>query len=976
VTRVAPGTREDGEKEGHDGDKKRVDFDGIAKLLRETGDPRKVVDQLREMGYEVEEVADRGRLVQGADYHYGWIVRVGDRYIAISSGGRVGRGDVGDYVAMELPDMNIARNFLVGRYWGSGWGDPEFVKRATEAAHYEKEIDRWMREELGKAGYKVERVEWPENAAIPGFTYVIRDSQGNKIGEVQVAKLGFKYSLVNTGLPPAVMASGDPRKAAAYFVYRHETGDENIAWRLVAGDERAKDLFVSKVRYESELDARERWFRELTERGLKPLAYSKIDGRAVVSENDLFLDEKTGATYRVVLERRDDKITMRLVPASERDERILALKSLEAEGYRVVDDRTVERDGVRYAVRVEERDGSKVLRLEPEDPKKAAERETWWELWRQGYVRRGEYAVKDGVRYKVEVEERDGRYVAKLTPVGPASPEEEPRKYRSGDRRGSVEGMKQVQFTIEKLGLEKELKPEDLRFGAGGRPRDVSYIPVVDEAFYGAVGVPLSQALLQPAGRDLYWRYSTATLPGPRVQGFTFPERQELERVGETQRLYGEKFRDVWTPLTFRAPTERDLSWRTAVATGAEALTFWIPVAKGATALAAARGFKVPVLTVERTATSARGIRLPRVSGDYFEIHYVEPGKVGGGVKTAFVGQGVGEGFAVRSGPGNWEAVLARSAGPPAPGWAFEGVALTYRDVADWFKRLPSIGIRTEVKPKTVRFTEVRGFARDLLEPPRFETPPREPPKGREVKIEWAETRGTPEVGDKSPTRERPKHSEPPSGDELAKADDVGGGQRAVLKVAQVEEELVRPVRVELPVASPVQTAAKVAEEVGEVRRVSGEAPAVAPVKLSAPAERPQVAERLVEERVVEWPVETPLRGFDLVYIPATWSRDFATPLTYPFEVRAVETPISATELERERELETARSDVWTAETPSRSVRTAETQRTADTFPTPPPPAPPRYVRGGYGGGGGSAYMAYRPPRGRRGWRVYELLRI
>jgi hypothetical protein len=532
--------------------------------------------------------------------------------------------------------------------------------------------------------------------------------------------------------------------------------------------------------------------------------------------------------------------------------------------------------------------------------------------------------------------------------------------------------MKQIQFTIERLGLEKGFRPEELaeglRFGAGGRPRDVPYFPVADEVFYGAFGVPLSQAVFHPAGRELYWRYGTATLPGPQVQGFTLSERQELERVGEIQRLYGERFRDVWTPLTFRAPTERDLSWRTAVATGAEAFTFWIPAAKGAAAFAAARGLRIPILTAERTAASARGVKLPKVSGDYFEIHYVEPGKAGGGVKTAFVGQGVGEGFAVRGGPGNWEAVLARSAGPPAPGWAFEAASITYRDVADWFKRLPSIGIRTEIKPKTIRVTEVRGFARDLPEPPRFE--PGEPPKGREVKIEWG---GSPEFGDRPPTRESETKA---PGRGLAETEETAGGQRVVLKTAQVGEELVRPVRVELPVAQPVRTVAKVAEEVGEVQRVSGETPAVAPVKLSAPAERPLATERFVEEHTAEWPATVPMRELGYVYIPM-WSRDFATPLTYPFEVRNIEMPISTTELERERELETARSDVWTAETPSSSTQVVETQRTADVFPTPPPPVPPRFVGGGYGDGSGSAYMAHRSPRGaRRGWRVYERLRI
>ena len=949
--------------------------------MRETGDPRKAVERLKELGVEVEEVSES----TGANYtySYGWIVKVGDRYVAISSGHRVGRGDVGDYAVMELPDRDVARNFLVGRYWGSAWGDPEFARRAAEATAYEKELDRWMREELGKAGYRVERVEWPENAPARGFTYVIYDKEGGKVGEVQVAKIGDRYHLVDTGLPPAVKATGDPRRVAAYFVYRHETGDENIAWRLVAGDERAKELYLEKARHESELEARERWFRELTERGLKPIVHAKIDGRDVVSENDLFIDEKTGVTYRVVLERNEDKVVMRLVPASERDERLLALRSLEAEGFRVVDDGTVERDGVRYRVAVEDRDGRKVLRLEPEDPKKAAERELWWELWRQGFARRGEYAVKDGVKYKIEVEERDGRYVAKLTPVGPASPEEEPRRYRRGDQRGSLEDMKQVQF-IERLGLEKEFRLEDLRFGPEGRPRDVPYVPVADEAFYGVFGVPLSQAVAHPAGRELYWRYGTATLPGPRVQGFTLPEWQQLERAAEIQRLYAERFADVWTPLTFRAPTERDVNWRTAVATAAEAFTFWIPTVKGAAALAASRGLKIPVLTAERTATSARGVRLPRVPGDYFEIHYVEPGKVGRDVKAAFVGYGIGEGAAIRGAPGNWEAVFTRSAGSPAPGWAFEGISADYRDVADWLKKLPSIGIRAETKPKVLRFTEVRGFARDLPEPPRFESPPRapprEPPRGREARVEWREelptrehepppreTPKAPALDDvKPPAREQPApRLEPQS---VAKVEEVG-----LAKVAQVEEELVRPIRAELPVAQPVRAQAaavlKAEEEELERRRVSGEAPAVAKAPVA------KALERLVEEHEVTWPASAPLRELGYVYVPATWSRDFTAPLTYPFETR--ETP---TAYESERVAETARYDAWTAEVSGRTAQTADAtvagMRAEGGF-TPPPPPTPYAVRGWGGGGRDSAHVLQRPARlTRRGWRLYEVLRI
>jgi hypothetical protein len=972
---VAPGAPDDGDKSrdkgdssGNEGrDRKQVGFDDVVKLLKETGDPKKVVEKLREMGVEVEEVSETSKLLNYT-YRYGWIVKVGDRYIAITSGHRIGRGDVGDYVAMELPDEGAARNFLVGRYWGTLWGDPEFVKRAAEATWYEKELDRWMREELGRAGYVVERVDWGPNAAFRGFTYIIRDSQGNKIGEVQVARVGGRYVLVNTGLPPAVMASGDPRVAAAYLVYRHMTGDENLAWRLATGDERARELLESKIRYEQELEIRERWFRELSERGLKPIAYSKIDEREVVSEGDLWLDERTGVTYRVVLERQGDRITMKLVPATERDERLLALKSLETEGYRIVDDKTVERDGIRYVVRIEERDGKKVLKLEPypEDARKAAERELWWELWRQGYERRGEYAVKDGVRYKVEVVEQDGGYVAKLTPVGPAAPDEEPRRYRRGDQRGSLEGMREIQFTIEKLGLERTLRPEDLgeklRFGPKGRPKGVSYIPVLDEAFYGAFGVPLSQAVFHPAGRELYWRYGAATLPGSRVEGFTLPERQALERAAEIHRQYAEKFSGVWTPLTLRAPKAEDLSWRTAVATAAEAFTFWIPVTKGAVALAAARGLKVPALTVEKTATAGYGARLPGVPGDYFEIHFVEPRRFDKTVRGAFVGQGVGEGAAVRGEPGHLEFVFARSAGQPAPGWAFELAAVSYRDVAEWLKRLPSLAVRTEVRPRIIRFTEVRGFARDLPESPKVELPRVElQPRGREVRVEWRVEETAPKVARETPRAEpeSPRRVETPRREPVTKAEEVS---RVAVKAAQVGEDLVRPIHAELPVAAPIKLARAI-----EPHHTSAET-SVASVETSK--QETLAFGRALEGRAAERLVDAQPRGLWRVYVPEIRRYEFATPALYPAELRIFE----PAELER---LETRYG--MTAETPMHATQTVgretASRRAADGFAAPPPPRP--YVRGGGYGWRETAHVLQRPPKlARRGWRIYELLRI
>jgi len=717
-----------------------------------------------------------------------------------------------------------------------------------------------------------------------------------------------------------------------------------------------------------------------------------------VSEGDLFLDERTGVTYRVVLERQDGRIAMKLVPAFEQDKLRLVLSELKKEGFNAVDLSTVEKDGVRYRVEVVEQDGKYVARLTPypEDLRKAVERETWWELWRQGFVKRGEYAVKDGVKYKVEVVEQDGKYVVKLTPVGPASPDEEPRRYRRGDQRGSLDALRQIQFTIDKLKIERIYTEEELadliRFGVvrerskeRPRPEDLPYIPVVDEIFYGAFGMPLSQTLYT-AGRtiavrhDPYWsgaadtwpyrRYTTSTLPGPRVEGLTWPERRAAERfnftwneeLGEIQRLYAEKFRDVWTPLTLRAPTAADVNWRTAVATAAETLTFWIPVTKGAAALAAARGLRIPALTAEKTVAAGRVVRLPRVSGDYFEVHYVEPRALDEAVRVAFVGYGVGKGVAVRGRPGNLQFAFARF-GQPAPGWAFEWTAVTYRDVADWLKKIPSVGIDIELRPKTLRFTEVWGFARDVeppkFEPPRIEPPHFETPRGRPVEVKWAEPREVP----KPPEAQPPRRAETPRGRE---APQRGPGQVAVQQLAgKAVEELAPPVRVQVPVAVPVKTQAPVAVAAKAEERTAAEEP--------PRAVRQQAAELELPLAVKSY--ETAVRGPDRayaelpLYVP-TWH--FAAPLTYQQVAQLLERPASVTTYEAgfealEREIEATLRTAWTADEAVYRTRTATTAtRASDSFYVPPPPPVP-YTSGAAGPAAGAQPTCWR---GRPGLRA------
>ena len=809
--------------------------------MGEVGDVSVAVDRLRRLGYEVREVSEGGVTV-------GWVVRVGGRYVAVSSG--VGRGG-GGYVVMDLPDEDVARRFLVGRFLGNEWGDPEYVKRAV--------------------------VE------------------------------------------------------------------------------------------EYELKAREQWFRELTQRGLRPVAYSKVNGRAVVSENDLFFDERTGVTYRAVLERRDGMLTLRLVPASERDERRLAVRGLEAKGYRVVDDVTVEKDGVRYRVEVVERGGEKVLRLVPypEDVKKLAEAELWRRLQEEGYVRRGDYAVKGGVQYRVEVVEKDGGFVAKLTPVGVDLPE--------------------WQRVVESLGIGREFTPDVLRFGVGGRPGDVPYVPVLDELVYGATGVPLSQ-WLQPASRDLYWRYSTSTLPGPRIQGFTVPEWQTLSRVAEIQRLFADRFKEVWTPLSLRLPTEEEINWRTALASLAEAFTFWIPVVRGAAALAAARGVKLPVLTTERTAVSGRGVKVPSLPGDYFEIHYVEPGAAGGDVRGVFVGQAVGEGVAVRGTPGNWEAVFVSTRGEPGPGWAFEQTYLTYRDVSDILRRIPSLGLGVEVKPRIVKYTEVRGFARDVPEPPkppRYSTP---------MPDEVGATRlgETPRGGERPPAGDvKPPEGggRPPEGG----AGTGGGGEPGPVKtglvletrVAELPRGQVASVNVELPVLPlRMPAGAQHVDVRSDTRTVSGEVPIA------------------VEVPTTEGTVQT---TFDVSTVPDLRITDTTIPIATPLNIplpQPLETPREQpTETPREQPTEIPMEqpsgpgqtpiDVpveTPVETPSETPGSQQVPRyVPSVFEVPVaggrfrPPAPPVYVRGGagYRGDGGSVYLLSRMQRpARRGWRVYEALRI
>jgi len=300
---------------------------------------------------------------------------------------------------------------------------------------------------------------------------------------------------------------------------------------------------------------------------------------------------------------------------------------------------------------------------------------------------------------------------------------------------------------------------------------------------------------------------------------------------------------------------------------------------------------------------------------------------------------------------------------------------VTYRDVAEWLKRLPSVSLRADVKPKVLRFTEVRGFARDLavprFEPPRFVRARRD----REVRVEWAE----PSAPERPPTREPPKPkdaSEPPARGAKAVVEEVAGGQRAT-QLAKRAEELARPIRAELPVAQLVKmrtaAAAPKAEELvgrAEERRVEA-APVEVPVKTSAGRAAAVETPRL-EERVVARPVEAPTRELGPIYVPA-WRREFVAPAIYPLEVRIFETPTL-----RELETATPKYGVWALETPAYGARTAETatyrQRTSDAFYVPPP-AP--FVRGGGYSWREPARPLYRSVRPmRRGWRVYELLRI
>ena len=184
-------------------------FEDVRKVFEEEKDVRKAVERLRQLGYNVEELRYEGELVG---------YRVGDVYIARRPSAW---GKPESWMAAEIPDADVGYRWAVGYRFGSAWGDLSFVQRELEKKMRIKALDDWMFG-LEQYGYKVRKVKWGPEAAVPGFTYII-EKDGRRVGEVSLAVIGDRLHLGKAGgTIPSVI--DDPVAAARYLIYRHELG--------------------------------------------------------------------------------------------------------------------------------------------------------------------------------------------------------------------------------------------------------------------------------------------------------------------------------------------------------------------------------------------------------------------------------------------------------------------------------------------------------------------------------------------------------------------------------------------------------------------------------------------------------------------------------------------------------------------------------------------------------------------------------
>jgi hypothetical protein len=151
--------------------RQNVSFDPNVKMVfRDEKDVVTAIERLRQMGHEVEELRYHGELVG---------YRVGDVYIA-----RRPRTwyEPESWAVAEIPDPDLGYKWAVGYRYRTEWGDLNYVKKELEKKAERKALDEWM-SGLEQYGYKVRKVKWGPEAAVPGFTYII-EKDGKRIGEV------------------------------------------------------------------------------------------------------------------------------------------------------------------------------------------------------------------------------------------------------------------------------------------------------------------------------------------------------------------------------------------------------------------------------------------------------------------------------------------------------------------------------------------------------------------------------------------------------------------------------------------------------------------------------------------------------------------------------------------------------------------------------------------------------------------------
>ena len=721
-------------------------------MLEEEKDVRKVVERLKALGHNVEELRHGDELVG---------VRVGDVYIARKppSWGAPER-----WAVAEIPDAELGYRWAVGYRYGSAWGDLSYVQRELEKKMKLEALET----QLKQYGYKVRKLPWPNSL---GVTYVI-EKDGKRIGELSLlTSLPSRDFKITSDLPYSIKYSGDLAAAVRYLIYRHELGPHLERYGGNIGGYSPR-VFLEK------------------------LALGEID----VKEAERLL---TG------LEREHAK------KAALAD----FMEWLKKEGFEIKPEyRTETRYGREYLV------------------------ESWPYVittidGKTRYVPKpGAVFVGRGYEWRLEVTDDEIRLVP-LRPLADQQPQQQqtqtwqPPSRRLG--RGApleplLAGIRSEELARRVLG---EVRGGDLQTQIGktlyGEVPKPAYVPVLSEASHGAFGVDLPAAVhkFATSGPPIQPLPGGGTAPGPRVQGLTLPERQKAEREAQFQAALADRYKNVWTPLDLRPPTPADINWQTAVATGAQMLTFWIPLTKSAAAAAAARGVKVPLLTAERTAGSARVVEIPETRAAYLRAVYTDVGRLEQWPRAVYYAEGPKGASMLTGRPGQVELRHIELV-KPTRGLGFEAVSARFVDVADKLKKMPTPTVKVEL-PRRVKWLEMWGVI------PEEKTPKATGVLDDAVRTEKTPPRVTGAVPDEA-ARKLPGEERPAAG--------ARGAVAVVEEVSAAEQRppvgrvVVRPAAAELPLPRVSLPAAPQAEmpAVG-VRQMASATAALSPPPAALP---------------------------------------------------------------------------------------------------------------------------------------------